>query len=258
MNTSSPFPTFDTVEAMAGKSLNHSNATSFLDAIEEHGQVYGLNKPHRFAHLVAQLLHESSGFQYDRELWGPTSAQSRYDGRTDLGNYVPGDGFLFRGRTLMQITGRYNYRSFSKWVRKLFSDSPDFEVEPDAVLSDPWEGLAPIWYWDTRDLNRLADQGNIELITRRINGGLNGYADRLRYYDRAALVLLEYDPEDILGFQRDQGLVDDGISGPMTRGALHKRLKALPPFGASGGKTAALFSVFALLRQLLKGLKNGN
>lgn len=218
---------------ICGATPNPDNARAFLEGLNKFGAEYGLNQPHRLAQYVAQLAHESSSFRYDREIWGPTPAQRRYDTRTDLGNTpeADGDGFLFRGRGPIQITGRSNYRQFRDWARALDVTAPDFLADPEAVLTDPWEGLAPIWYWDTRDLNRYADQGNSEMITRRINGGLNGYQDRLRYFTRAGLVLLGYPPESVMAFQSDQGLVADGIAGPQTRAALHRALKALPVLG---------------------------
>src|SRR5690606_15801790 len=126
-------------------------------------------------------------FRYDREVWGPTPAQARYEDRADLGHSaaVDGEAFMFRGRTGIQITGRHNTVNFRDWCRRVIGGNvPDFEKNPDAMLTDPWEGLGPIWYWDVgnperKSLNRYADRGDIEMITRRVNGGLNGYADRL-------------------------------------------------------------------------------
>nr|WP_234835981.1 hypothetical protein [Sinorhizobium meliloti] len=73
-------------------------------------------------------MHESGDFRYDREIWGPTPAQQRYDARTDLGNTPErdGDGYLYRGRTGMQLTGKDNYRQFRNWCRATGLDCPDF------------------------------------------------------------------------------------------------------------------------------------
>jgi putative chitinase len=159
--------------------------------------------------------------------------QKKYDTRTDLGNTVAkdGDGFLFRGRTGIQITGRANTRAFRDWCRKLMPGItlvvPDFEKTPDAMLTDPWEGLGPIWYWDTRGLNRYADQGDVEMITHKINGGLNGLDDRIHRLVRISLVLLGYAPDAIVTFQKWAGEKTDGIAGPRTRAALHIALVAM-------------------------------
>lgn len=217
--------------AAKGK-VDASNMAAVLVALDRYGERFGLDRPHRLAHFLAQVMHESGDFRYDREVWGPTPAQKRYDTRTDLGNTpaIDGDGFLFRGRAGIQVTGTSNYRQFTAWCRKEIGGAvPDFVANPDAVLMDPWEGLAPIWYWATRNLNRLADQGDIETITVRINGGKNGFDDRVDRYARCALVLLGMAPDAIKQFQASKGLGVDGDPGPKTRAALHKALVALTP-----------------------------
>lgn len=200
------------------------NLNSVLIALERYGPDVGLDALPRQAAYVAQMMHESGEFKYDREVWGPTDAQKRYEGRADLGNTVAGDGSRFRGRAGIQVTGRANYREFTAWARKRDPAAPDFEASPDLVNSDPWEGLAPIWYWETRGLNRYADAGDHEMLTRRINGGLNGYADRLECYTRLALVALGRAPYDVRGWQAANGLSVDGIAGPATRSSLHAAL----------------------------------
>lgn len=228
--------TAGTLATIAGRSVN-SNMQSTIAGLERAGVGAGLNRPHRLAQFLAQIAHESGLWRYDAEVWGPTSAQKRYDTRTDLGNTAAadGDGFLYRGRGPIQITGRSNYRQFTAWARSLDPQAPDFVANPDAVLTDPWEGLGPIWYWDTRDLNRYADNGDLLTITKRINGGTNGLADRQAQYTRAGLVLLGYAPADVRAFQRSHGLTVDGIAGPATRAELHAELRTRPlvTFGAA-------------------------
>lgn len=219
------------VRKIARGPVNESNLQSALIALDQFGPGVGLDKPWRAAQYLAQLMHESGEFKFDRELWGPTPAQRRYDVRADLGNTTAadGDGYLYRGRGPIQITGKANYRYFTCWAREQFPkvDVPDFVKSPDAVLTDPWEGLGPIWYWARNNINRFADRGDVEMVTRTINGGLNGIADRLDLYTRTALVMLGYGPTAVKRFQIDAGLkVADGIAGPATRAALHKALKA--------------------------------
>jgi putative chitinase len=231
----------------------NENMRAFLDGIEIGGDMAGLtNAPHRLAQYIAQVAHETMGFRYDRELWDGKGAQARYDTRTDLGNTpeVDGDGFLYRGRTGIQITGKSNYQQFTEWAKRLDPDAPDFVADPDAANTDPWEGLGPLWYWDSRKLNRYADEGNIEMVTRRINGGLNGFADRLRLYDRAALVLLGYGANDVRGFQMAHGLAVDGISGPMTRAAMHSALLGNKPSVRPVSASDDLQGLVAALREL--------
>lgn len=231
----------DKLAMMAGVAPN-ANMRSISIALNDYGHRFGLDQPQRLAHYLAQLLHESGRFRYDREVWGPTPAQARYDERTDLGNTKArdGDGEKYMGRTAMQITGRANVMAFRDWCRKFIdANCPDFVDKPDLMNTDPWEGLGPIWYWATRKLNALADENNIEQITKRINGGLNGFEDRVRNYTRAALVLVGRNPTEVTLFQREakaNGLYDgtvDGDPGPKTRAALHLTLA-----GAKSAETA--------------------
>lgn len=219
------------LERAYGRAFNaaqKTNAQSVNDALTIYGERFGLLQPHRLVQYLAQIMHESGGFQYDREVWGPTKAQKRYEGRKDLGNVKKGDGSRFRGHGPLQITGRANHREFTKWAKAIDPAAPNFETSPEKINSDPWEGLSPIWYWSTRDLNRYADRGDIENVTWKINGGLNGYADRLRYYDRLALAFLGYGMNDMPKFQKGAGLKDtSGTSGPLTRAALHAALLKL-------------------------------
>lgn len=235
------------IEAVVRRPLDaaaRSNAQSVIVALNQYGERYGLLPQHRLAQFLAQVMHESGEFRYDREVWGPTPAQERYEDRADLGHSkaVDGEAFMFRGRGSIQITGRANTKAFRDWCRKTIGGNvPDFERNPDAMLTDPWEGLGPIWYWDSRNLNRYADTGDIEMITRRVNGGLNGYTDRLALYDRIALVFLGFGPTDLRSFQKkakDAGLYEgelDGLPGPKTRSAMHRSLAALAGVTVAAG-----------------------
>lgn len=224
------------LEKTSGRKLDDRSVANMLSAataLAQYSAVVDLTLPHRYIPYLAQLGHESNDFFYDREVWGPTPAQQRYDTRTDLGNTPErdGDGFLYRGRTAMQATGKANYGQFTQWARRnIDPNAPDFVVNPDAILTDPWEGLFPMYYWASRKLNKYADQGDMEMISRRINGGLNGYGDRLRRYDALSLVELGLEPGAIKAFQgwaKPLGLYNgelDGITGPRTRSAMHRAL----------------------------------
>ena len=137
----------------------------------------------RVAAFIAQVGHESGQLVYVREIWGPTPAQSKYEGRKDLGNTVAGDGFKYRGRGLIQITGRANYAACGEALGLDLIDKPELlELPQHAAMS-------AAWFWATRGLNTLADQGEFVKITRRINGGTNGLADRQALYEKALKVL---------------------------------------------------------------------
>ncbi|MBB4000986.1 peptidoglycan-binding protein [Aurantimonas endophytica] len=215
--------TLQHLSAIAGGTMTadrRSNMQSILAGLAAMGVQVGLDRPQRLSQYLPQLAHESGRF--------------RYDVREDLGNTPArdGDGKLYMGRSGIQVTGGDNYRGFRDWCWAAGLPAPDFEREPDKVNTDPWEGLAPIWYWSTRNLNRYADEGNIEMVTRRINGGTNGYADRLVMYERTALVLLgrKLEAGAVRRFQEEHGLIPDDIAGPQTRGAMHDALGKLPVF----------------------------
>lgn len=141
----------------------------------------------RQAAFLAQVGHESGGFVWVREIWGPTPAQRRYEGREDLGNTHPGDGFRYRGRGLIQVTGRANYRAAAKRI----PGAPDFEQHPEALERPEWAALSAADYWAAHGLNRYCEPGAVRFksLTKAINGGLNGYEDRLRRYERARAAL---------------------------------------------------------------------
>jgi putative chitinase len=173
--------------ACTGASL--SRAQRFAPALSAAMAFYGIDTPARQAAFLSQIGHESGGLRFVVELWGPTDAQERYEGRTDLGNTQEGDGERFKGRGVIQTTGRANYVRVRDRLRERFVDVPNFEVEPELLAELPWCCLSAADYWNERGLNALADAGNFRLITKRINGGYNGLADRLARWEAAKTTL---------------------------------------------------------------------
>jgi putative chitinase len=168
-----------------------ANAERFAGPLAAACAFYGIDTPKRLAAFLAQLGHESGSFRFVVELWGPTPAQTRYEGRADLGNTQQGDGFTYRGRGLIQTTGRHNYAKTRDRLRERFPhlDVPDFEAEPGRLAEPQWAALSAADYWDSRGLNAMADADQFERITRAINGGINGYDDRLARWERAKAAL---------------------------------------------------------------------
>lgn len=138
----------------------------------------------RLAHFLAQAAHETMGFSRMIEIWGPTPAQRRYEGRKDLGNVQPGDGFRYRGRGIPHLTGRDNYRRFGSVIGVDLEGQPDLAAEPAIAMAI---GGA---YWTARRINAAADRDDVEAVTRLVNGGLNGIDDRRRHLARAKAILL--------------------------------------------------------------------
>ena len=143
-------------------------------------QIVGLK---RVAAFIAQIGHESGQLKYVKEIWGPTVAQTRYEGRADLGNTHAGDGSKYRGRGLIQITGRANYKTCGEALVLDLINQPQLLEKPQHAC------MSAAWFWAIKGLSTLADEGKFETITRRINGGLNGLADRQMLYARALKVL---------------------------------------------------------------------
>jgi len=148
----------------------------FLNAAMDEAQI---NTPKRVAAFVAQLAHESGEFRYMQEI----ADGKAYEGRKDLGNVVPGDGPRFKGRGPIQLTGRNNYAAAGKAL------GLDLISNPETVATHEVGFRVAAWFWASRNLNALADNGDFDGITRRINGGLNGKAQRDLYYARAKRVL---------------------------------------------------------------------
>lgn len=165
----------------------------------------------REACFIAQTAHESAEFQIWRELWGPTADQKNYerpllsDGLLapkvipgpgvrvpiwqQLGNTEPGDGYKFRGRGPLQTTGRDEYRACGKVLGLDLIQDPDLLAGPIAK-KDPGPGFrAAAWFWRTRNCNAYADAGDFLGLTKRINGGTNGLAERQAYWATAKRVL---------------------------------------------------------------------
>lgn len=159
------------------------NAGVFVPALNTAMNRYGILGAARAAAFIAQIGHESGQLRYVREIWGPTAQQAGYEGREDLGNTVKGDGSKYRGRGLIQITGRANYADCGEAL------GLDLVKEP-ALLEQPQHAaMSAAWFWSTKGLNTLADHGEFLKITRRINGGVNGLSDRQALYAQALKVL---------------------------------------------------------------------
>ena len=174
------------LQVMPGARLS---AGIFLSSLNAALLRYDISTPKRSAAFLAQIGHESGELRYVREL-GSDQYLSKYDTGTlaaRLGNTpeADGDGQKFRGRGLIQITGRRNYLACSQ---ALFGD--DRLLQQPQLLEQPqWACESAAWFWHSNGLNELADKDQFTTITRRINGGLNGLDDRLQLWVRAKAVL---------------------------------------------------------------------
>jgi putative chitinase len=160
--------------------------------LNHHLHVWQINTRPRVAAFLGQVCHESGSMRFLREIWGPTPQQLRYEPGTSLarslGNTQSGDGHRFLGRGLIQITGRSNYEQVSRAL------DYDFVADPRALETPEHAVASACWFWATRGLNELADVNTEDAyrrITRRINGGLNGWADRLERWHRILQILAQ-------------------------------------------------------------------
>ena len=165
-------------------------AQTWLGPLTAAMDVFGITTPVRMAPFLANVGHESARLTRVREIWGPTPAQVRYEGREDLGNVRPGDGRRFLGRGPLQVTGRRNCIATRDNLRKYLPNVPDFEASPELLELPRWGAYSAGLYWMSHGLNELADAGDFDAICDRINighetaaeGDSNGYAERLKLY----------------------------------------------------------------------------
>lgn len=168
---------------------------------------FAVNTPLRLAHFLAQCGHESGGFRITQEnlnysakglqnifkKYFPSEALALdyakkpqkianrvYGGRMGNGNEASGDGFKFRGRGYIQLTGKDNYKAFDDAVEDNILDNPD-------LVATKYPLASAAWFWNRNKLNQLADKGAttevVTMITRRVNGGTIGLPDRIKHFN---------------------------------------------------------------------------
>jgi putative chitinase len=179
-------------------------------ALEQALPDYDINTPPRVAAFVAQCAHESGGFKFLKEnlnykaeslsrVWpkyfkDPAVAQQyahnqeaianrAYANRMGNGNEASGDGWRFCGRGLIQLTGRSNYQAFADSIETDINDIPEYLATFEGAVQ------SACWFWESNNLNKWADAGDILTLTKKINGGTLGLADRQKHYEHALHIL---------------------------------------------------------------------
>ena len=203
-----------TVEQFKELFPRNANAEDWVDAINDILPDFEINTPKRVAAFLAQCGHESAGFSVLKEnlnysaeglnkifkKYFPTleSAQPYarqpekianrvYSNRMGNGDEASGDGWKYRGRGPIQLTGKDNYRAFAN---DYFEDPETLLNDPDLLIDHiPTSLLAAVWFWQKNKLNKEADAGDIKTMTRKINGGFIGLEDRIKHYEHALHVL---------------------------------------------------------------------
>lgn len=190
--------------------VKNQHIEHWYDALQQLLPEYDINTPHRIAHFVAQCAHESGNFVFIQEnlnyraaslrklfaKYFPTDALAAqyekqpqrianriYASRMGNGDEASGDGWRYRGRGLIQLTGKDNYT--------FFAGSLDISVEEAAEYLATFEGAAQsaCWFWEQNNLNRFADANDVKGLTRAINGGYIGLEDRIKHTEHALHVL---------------------------------------------------------------------
>jgi len=158
-----------------------SDIEKYLPYMNMNFEKYKINTYPYICAFLAQIGHESGQLRYNEEI----ASGVAYEGRKDLGNIVKGDGVRYKGRGLIQVTGRKNYTAISNDSGIDYLSNPALLKEPEHAV------LSAFWYWDKNNLNRYATlhENDFKTLTRRINGGLNGYEDRKQLWNKAKAVL---------------------------------------------------------------------
>lgn len=159
-------------------------ASKYLPDLNRAMAEASINTPLRVAAFLAQVGHESGQLRY----WEEIASGKAYEGRADLGNTQPGDGVRYKGRGPIQLTGRRNYRAAGQAL------GLDLENDPERAAHLDVGFRTACWFWKKNGLNVLADQcaddpSAFDRVTRRINGGLNGKADRDQLFAKSKKVL---------------------------------------------------------------------
>lgn len=157
--------------------------------ILKYAEEFDINTPLRWSHFLAQIAHESAELRYSEEI---ASGKAYDTGKlaVRLGNtpQADGDGQKYKGRGLIQITGRANYEAYKKYCGFDVVTKPQLLAQPVGAIR------SAMWFWKTKGLNELADRDEFTVITKRINGGTNGIEDRRKYLARAKKILVHKMP----------------------------------------------------------------
>lgn len=197
----------------ADPTITPENAANYGPPLLATALKYQISTPLRLSHFLAQLLHESGSLKYTEEL----ASGAAYENNRGLGNTSPGDGRRYKGRGLIQITGKYNYNKYGK------AAGFDAVAHPERLATLPYAVDSAGWFWTSGaavNLNKPADKDDVRTVTRLINGGYRGLASRKRHLHQTKAAI------EVVGSKRVQQalnalgsyptLLVDGDLGPRT------------------------------------------
>ena len=174
---------YQCLRALAKSDIENAEVKEMLEACNSEFPKFSINSTNRIVHFLAQCGHESGNFWWLEEI----ASGSAYEWRDDLGNNQPGDGKRYKGRGLIQLTGKTNYQGFEK------KTGHKAIANPEQVAKYPQAMASALYFWDRERLNEIADQGMTDAvckkITRIVNGGYNGLDHRLELMHKAKALL---------------------------------------------------------------------
>ena len=196
-----------TKQMLLGMGIHSVRADRYLRDLNTLLPRYNIDTPLRVAHFMAQVLHESGMMRHTKENMNYSASALRrvfrkyfssdrakryarqpskignrvYANRMGNGDEASGEGYRYRGRGLIQLTGKSNYQKFASWIGEDVVSFPETVADRHAVAS-------AVFYWTTNNLNKYADRDNVKKVTKRINGGYNGLDDRRNLLRKAKQV----------------------------------------------------------------------
>lgn len=207
-----------TLSAAMGGRLSMADYEKYTPAMNNAMIQADCTTVNRAAMWCAQMGHESAGLFYLEEI-----ADGRdYNGRADLGNTQPGDGPRYKGRGIVQLTGRANYGAFSRWAHgKGLVPTPTYFVDNPTIVATPeWAFLPASWYWTVArsQINSMCDRRDLVGVTRAINGGTNGIDDRTNRWNRCLALGEALLPEEDFDMASEAKDVQEQLRGPALDG----------------------------------------
>lgn len=173
--------TFDLIKLICHQYVKDDFIKDLIKSLNRWLPSYDMDRKLRAIAFLAQCAHETGGFIYFKEIGGKDYCE-KYEPHTNigkmLGNTQIGDGYTYKGRGLLQITGRTNYKNYGKYIGVNLIAKPDLLLDLDIGVHVSCE------FWKRNDLNHLADNCDTISITKKINGGLNGFKERQNYYSK--------------------------------------------------------------------------
>lgn len=169
----------------SNKNFRGSTVDAFVVLMNRYSAEFGITTAKRWAHFLAQIAHESGEMLYSEEQGAKAYFDKYGQGNLarQLGNTCLSDGYKYRGRGLIQLTGKANYSKYKDYCGFDVVTNPDLLMYPVGAIR------SAMWFWKTRGLNELADEDNITAITKKINGGYNGLDRRKKFLAKAKKAL---------------------------------------------------------------------